>query len=156
MTKYKRILLKLSGEALASDSSFGIEPKILDDVVSIIKSVKDLGVEIAIVIGGGNLFRGAKLAKAGINRVTADHMGMLATVMNALAIQDVCKRNNIASEVMSGFAIAPKLLLRSVLFSYAFTSKYAFPSRSLGTKIIMQILISILKCRYLVYNHGDN
>ena len=105
MTKYKRILLKLSGEALASDSSFGIEPKILDDVVSIIKSVKDLGVEIAIVIGGGNLFRGAKLAKAGINRVTADHMGMLATVMNALAIQDVCKRNNIASEVMSGFDI---------------------------------------------------
>jgi len=104
MAIYSRILLKLSGEALASDSN-SIDPKILDKVVSIVRSVLDLDVEVAIVIGGGNIFRGASLAKAGMNRVTGDHIGMLATVMNALAIADAFERNQITSTVMSGFPI---------------------------------------------------
>ena len=104
MAKYKRILLKLSGEALASSDN-AVDPKTLDKVVNIIKSALDLNVEVGIVVGGGNIFRGAALAEAGMNRVTGDHMGMLATVMNALAISDSCKRNNIDALVMSGFPI---------------------------------------------------
>ena len=104
MAKYKRILLKLSGEALASSNN-AVDPKTLDKVVNIIKSALDLDVEVGIVVGGGNIFRGAALAEAGMNRVTGDHMGMLATVMNALAISDSCKRNNIDALVMSGFPI---------------------------------------------------
>ena len=87
MNKYKRILLKLSGEALASSENT-VDPATLDKVVGIIKSVQKQGVEIGIVVGGGNIFRGAALAQAGMNRVTGDHMGMLATVINALAISD--------------------------------------------------------------------
>ncbi len=104
MAIYSRILLKLSGEALASDSN-NIDPKTLDKVVSIVRSALDLDVEVAIVIGGGNIFRGASLAEAGMNRVTGDHIGMLATVMNALAIADAFDREQIPSVVMSGFPI---------------------------------------------------
>ena len=104
MKKYQRILLKLSGEALASENQ-AIEPKTLDKVAQIIKSVLDMGVEVGIVIGGGNIFRGAALAQKGINRVSADHMGMLATVMNALAISDNFNTHQINNVVMSGFAI---------------------------------------------------
>ncbi len=104
MKKYQRILLKLSGEALASDTD-AIDPKTLDKVAQIVKSVLDLGVEVGIVIGGGNIFRGAALAQNGINRVTGDHMGMLATVMNALAIGDNFSKHQINNVVMSGFAI---------------------------------------------------
>jgi uridylate kinase len=104
MVKYKRILLKLSGEALASSNNT-IDPGTLNKVVGIIKSVLDQGVELGIVVGGGNIFRGAALAEAGMNRVTGDHMGMLATVMNALAISDTCRKNDVDVLVMSGFPI---------------------------------------------------
>lgn len=102
--QYKRILLKLSGEALASKENT-IEPQILVNVIKIIQSVQKHKVQLAIVIGGGNIFRGKTLAEFGINKITGDHMGMLATVINALAIDDVCKQHNIQSTVMSGFAI---------------------------------------------------
>ncbi|MDC0390078.1 UMP kinase [Candidatus Thioglobus sp.] len=104
MNKYKRILLKLSGEALASPENT-VDPDTLDKVVGIIKSVQKQGVEIGIVVGGGNIFRGAALAQAGMNRVTGDHMGMLATVINALAISDSCRKNDVDVLVMSGFPI---------------------------------------------------
>ena len=84
MSTYRRILLKLSGEILASDDQ-NIDPQMLNRVVNIVQSALNLGVEVAIVIGGGNIFRGANLANAGMNRITGDHIGMLATVMNALA-----------------------------------------------------------------------
>jgi uridylate kinase len=104
MVSYRRILLKLSGEALSS-SSQSIDSEMLNKVVSIIQSALDLGVEIAIVIGGGNLYRGASLSKEGMNKITGDHIGMLATVMNALALSDALERNKIPSMVMSGFPI---------------------------------------------------
>lgn len=102
--RYKRILLKLSGEALAGRHE-AIDPKMLDKVAQIVKSVLDLGVEIGIVIGGGNIFRGETLAENGINRVTGDHIGMLATVINALAISDNFSTHQIDNVVMSGFSI---------------------------------------------------
>jgi uridylate kinase len=104
MSTYRRILLKLSGEILASDNQ-NIDPDKLDRVVNIVKSALDMGVEVAIVIGGGNIFRGANLANSGMNRVTGDHIGMLATVMNALAISDAFVRHKIPCQVMSGFPI---------------------------------------------------
>ena len=104
MVSYHRILLKLSGEALKSDNN-NIDPEMLKKVVTIVQSALDLGVEIAIVIGGGNIYRGAALASDGMNKITGDHIGMLATVINALAISDTFERNNIPSIVMSGFPI---------------------------------------------------
>ena len=104
MAIYNRILLKISGEALASKNN-SVEPKNLEKVVAIVRSALDLEVEVAIVIGGGNIFRGNSLTKAGMNRIASDHIGMLATVMNALAIADVFERNQIPSVVMSGFPI---------------------------------------------------
>ncbi len=104
MAAYSRILLKLSGEALASDT-YNIDPTTLDSVVSIVRSALELKVEVALVVGGGNIFRGAGLAQAGMNRVTGDHIGMLATVMNALAIADAFERHKIPATVMSGFPI---------------------------------------------------
>jgi len=104
MISYRRILLKLSGEALKSDSN-NIDPEMLKKVVTIVQSALDLGVEIAIVVGGGNIYRGAALASDGMNKITGDHIGMLATVMNALAISDTFERNNIPSIVMSSFSI---------------------------------------------------
>lgn len=101
----KRILLKLSGEALMGDLSYGIDPTIIGRIASEIKVISDMGVEIAIVIGGGNIFRGAGLARAGMDRVTGDHMGMLATVINALAIQDALERAEVTARVMSALAI---------------------------------------------------
>jgi len=104
MISYRRILLKLSGEALKSDNN-NIDPEMLKKVVIIVQSALDLGVEIAIVVGGGNIYRGAALASDGMNKITGDHIGMLATVMNALAISDTFERNNIPSIVVSGFSI---------------------------------------------------
>jgi uridylate kinase len=86
--KFKRILLKLSGEALTGKESFGIDPKILDLMALEIGQLVGIGVQVGLVVGGGNLFRGAALQEAGLDRVTGDHMGMLATVMNALAMRD--------------------------------------------------------------------
>ena len=99
--KYKRILLKLSGEALAGSESFGIDPKILDSMALSIGQLVGIGVQVGLVVGGGNLFRGAALQQAGLDRVTGDHMGMLATVMNALAMRDALERSNIATQAMS-------------------------------------------------------
>ena len=99
--KYKRILLKLSGEQLMGDEGFGIDPRVLNKMALEIGQLVGIGVQVGLVIGGGNLFRGAALSKAGLDRVTGDHMGMLATVMNALAMRDALERSNIASTVMS-------------------------------------------------------
>ncbi len=104
MVSYRRILLKLSGEALSS-SSQNLDSEMLKKVVSIVQSALDLGVEIAIVVGGGNLYRGASLSAEGMNKITGDHIGMLATVMNALALSDAFERNQISTLVMSGFPI---------------------------------------------------
>ena len=102
---YKRILLKLSGEALMGELDYGIEPAIIQRIATEIAAVHDLGIEVAIVIGGGNIFRGAGLARAGMDRVTGDYMGMLATVMNALAIQDALESKNVYARVMSAIQI---------------------------------------------------
>ncbi|MEZ5571910.1 MAG: UMP kinase [Halioglobus sp.] len=98
---YKRILLKLSGEALTGSESFGIDPKILDSMALAIGQLVGIGVQVGLVVGGGNLFRGAALQQAGLDRVTGDQMGMLATVMNALAMRDALERSNIATQAMS-------------------------------------------------------
>ena len=99
--KYKRILLKLSGEALTGTENFGIDPKILDSMALAIGQLVGIGVQVGLVIGGGNLFRGAALQQVGLDRVTGDHMGMLATVMNALAMRDALERSNISTQAMS-------------------------------------------------------
>ena len=102
---YKRILLKLSGEALMGDGDYGIHPEVISRVADEIKDVAALGVEVGVVIGGGNIFRGAGLAQGGMDRVTGDHMGMLATVMNALAMQDALEKKNVPARVMSALSI---------------------------------------------------
>jgi uridylate kinase len=102
---YKRILLKLSGEALMGDSSFGISPDVMAFVAGEIKSVVEAGVQVALVVGGGNIFRGEGLARGGMDRVTGDHMGMLATVINALAIQDAVERLGLQARVQSALRI---------------------------------------------------
>jgi len=103
--QYRRVLLKLSGEALMGDLDYGIEPKVIQRIAAEIATARNLGVEIAIVIGGGNIFRGAGLARAGMDRVTGDYMGMLATVMNALAIQDALESLDVYARVMSALQI---------------------------------------------------
>ena len=103
--KHKRILLKFSGESVAGNEKQGIDPKILDDMAFSVKSCRELNAEIGIVIGGGNLFRGEKLNKAGMDRVAGDHMGMLATVMNALAIQDALESMGSEARVMYAIKI---------------------------------------------------
>src|SRR6266581_4274578 len=100
-TKYKRVLLKLSGEALMGDQGFGIDPQMVLRIASEIKEVHNLGVQVSIVIGGGNIFRGIKASAEGFDRVTADHMGMLATVINALAIQDALEKMDVYTRVQS-------------------------------------------------------
>ncbi len=99
--KYKRVLLKLSGEALMGDQDYGIDPHFVNSLAEDIKEVYEIGAEIAIVIGGGNIFRGVKGASMGMDRATADYMGMLATVMNALALQDVLEKKDVPTRVMS-------------------------------------------------------
>lgn len=102
---FKRILLKLSGEALMGAGDYGIDPEMLIRIGGEVRQLCQLGVEVGMVIGGGNLFRGAGLAKAGMDRVTADHMGMLATVMNSLALQDTLERLGVFTRVMSAVRI---------------------------------------------------
>ena len=101
----KRILLKLSGEALLGDQQFGVDPKVLVYLAKEIKSITDKGVQVGIVIGAGNIFRGEGLAESGIDRVTGDHMGMLGTIINALAIQDALEREDIVARVMSALKV---------------------------------------------------
>ncbi|HTE15894.1 MAG TPA: UMP kinase [Burkholderiales bacterium] len=102
---YKRILVKLSGEALMGDDSYGINQGVIDRIVGEIADVSKLGVEIAVVIGGGNIFRGVAPAAAHMDRATADYMGMLATIMNALALQDAMRRVNVISRVQSALNV---------------------------------------------------
>src|SRR6266496_674696 len=102
---YRRILLKLSGEALMGDDAYGINREVIDRIVAEIADVARLGVETAVVIGGGNIFRGVAPGAAGMDRATADYMGMLATLMNALALQDALRRANVESRVQSALRI---------------------------------------------------
>src|SRR5690606_34621216 len=102
---YKRILLKLSGEALLGSQQYGIDPPVIQRVASEVAQVIAMGVQVGLVIGGGNIFRGAGLAEAGMDRVTADHMGMLATVINALALQDALERRGVVARIMSALQV---------------------------------------------------
>lgn len=104
--QYKRILLKLSGEALMGDEDFGIDPKVLNRIALEVGQLVGIGIQVGLVVGGGNLFRGAALSAAGMDRVTGDHMGMLATVMNSLALRDALERSNIATRVMSAIPMS--------------------------------------------------
>ena len=99
--KYKRVLLKLSGEALMGDKGFGIDPEVVRRLATEIKDIHELGVEIAVVIGGGNIFRGLAASAEGFDRVSADHMGMLATVINSLALQDALEKIDVYTRVQS-------------------------------------------------------
>jgi len=103
--QYKRILLKLSGEALMGDQSFGVSPEVIKYVAEEVRSVFDLGVEIGIVVGGGNIFRGIAASAYGMDRVSADHMGMLATVINSLALQDSLEEKGIQTRVQSAISM---------------------------------------------------
>lgn len=103
--QYKRILLKLSGEALMGQYQYGIDPFVIKRIADEVKALIEKNVEVAIVIGGGNIFRGAGLAEAGMDRVTGDHMGMLATVINSLAFQDALEQIDIPTRVMSALQI---------------------------------------------------
>jgi len=103
--RYKRVLVKLSGEALMGSGEYGIDPAIIKRIALEIQEMLALGVEVAVVIGGGNIFRGAGLARAGMDRVTGDHMGMLATVMNCLAMQDALESIGTHARVMSAIRI---------------------------------------------------
>ncbi|MBN2689340.1 MAG: UMP kinase [Gammaproteobacteria bacterium] len=104
--KYKRVLLKLSGEALMGDSKFGIDPKVIEYIANEIQDVLELGVEVAIVIGGGNFFRGKALFDAGLGRVSGDNMGTVATILNALAMRDIFERHDISTRIMSAIPMS--------------------------------------------------
>ena len=118
MPQFKRVLLKLSGEALMGDQSFGISPDVIRYVAEEVHSAFDLGVQIAIVVGGGNIFRGVAAASYGIDRVSADRMGMLATVINSLALQDVLEENGIMTRVQSAISmheVAEPFIIRKAI-----------------------------------------
>jgi uridylate kinase len=102
---YQRILLKLSGEALMGQSQMGIDPKILDNLAKDIAQLRELGVQVGLVVGGGNLFRGAALSEVGLDRVTGDYMGMLATMMNGLALRDALERAEVPTNIMSALPL---------------------------------------------------
>jgi len=102
---FQRILVKLSGEALLGDEDYGIDPKVIQRMAAELKVVNEAGVEIGIVIGGGNIFRGAGLAASGVDRITGDHMGMLATVINSLALQDALESVGVTTRVMSAISV---------------------------------------------------
>lgn len=103
---YKRVLLKMSGEALMGSGQFGICPQVLDRLAAEIAGIIALNVEVGLVVGGGNLFRGAALSEVGLGRVTGDHMGMLATLMNALAVRDALERANLPTRIMSAIPMS--------------------------------------------------
>ena len=103
---YKRILLKLSGEALMGEDSFGINRAVLQHMIEELRTALDLGVQVGIVVGGGNIFRGVALGATGMDRATGDYMGMLATVMNAMALQDCCRNNGIEARVQSALTLS--------------------------------------------------
>src|SRR5690606_3202407 len=99
--KYRRVLLKLSGEALAGEQGFGIAPRVVDQLTEEVKSVHAMGVSLGLVIGGGNIVRGTQASQQGMDRVNADYMGMLATIINALALQDLLERKGVETRVMT-------------------------------------------------------
>src|SRR5690606_34825283 len=103
--KYKRILLKLSGEALQGSQTYGVDPKVLQGLAAEVVELQSLGIEVALVIGGGNIFRGVSGSTAGMDRATADHMGMLATVIDALALQDAIEKLGVPTRVQTGLQI---------------------------------------------------
>ena len=116
--KYKRILLKLSGEALMGDQGFGISPDMLSYVAEEVRSITQLGVQLAIVVGGGNIFRGVAASSFGMERTSADHMGMLATVLNSLALQDALEKKGIQTRVQTAISmheVAEPYILRRAL-----------------------------------------
>src|SRR5215831_7714813 len=104
--KYARVLLKLSGEALGGEGGTGIRPEAVQDMAQQIREVRDLGVQVVIVVGGGNIFRGLSGSERGIERATGDYMGMLATVINALALQDALEKLGVATRVQSAISMA--------------------------------------------------
>ena len=117
--KYKRIVLKLSGESLAGDQGFGINPTVVEDIAKQIKKIREHGVDVAIVVGGGNIWRGLAGSAKGMDRATADYMGMMATVMNALALQDALEKHGnwavskyISSESGSAFTARVSTVLQ--------------------------------------------
>ncbi len=116
--QYKRVLLKLSGEALMGDQGFGISPDVIKYVSEEIRSIFDLGIQIAIVVGGGNIFRGIAASSYGMDRSSADHMGMLATVINSLALQDSLEKKGIATRIQTAISMhevaEPYILRRAV------------------------------------------
>lgn len=103
--KYRRILLKLSGEALTNSGGFGIDPEILSSISDELKEVRDLGVEVAVIVGGGNFFRGLAASAKGMDRATADYIGMLATVMNSLALQDALEKRGVYTRVQTAISM---------------------------------------------------
>ena len=116
--RYRRLLLKLSGEALMGDQGFGICPKVLTYVAQEVKSIHNYGLEVSIVVGGGNIFRGVKASSFGMERTSADHMGMLATVMNSLALQDALEKIDVQTRVQTAISMhevaEPYILRRAV------------------------------------------
>lgn len=116
--KYKRILVKLSGEALMGDQSYGISPEMIDYLAGELRSVYDLGVQIALVVGGGNIFRGVAASAYGIDRTSADHIGMLATVINSIALQDALEKRGVQTRVQTAIemcAVAEPYILRRAI-----------------------------------------
>lgn len=105
MASYKRVLLKLSGEALMGDLGYGIDPAIVEEIAIQVGEIVSLGVQVAIVVGGGNIFRGVKASAAGMDRATADYIGMIATVMNALTLQDALERQGVQTRVQTAIAM---------------------------------------------------
>ncbi|MBU1163215.1 MAG: UMP kinase, partial [Proteobacteria bacterium] len=116
--RYNKVLLKLSGEALMGDQSFGISPEMINYVAEEIRSIFDLGIQIAIVVGGGNIFRGIAASSFGMDRTSADHMGMLATVINSLALQDALEKKGIQTRTQSAISMhevaEPYILRRAI------------------------------------------
>ena len=102
---YRRVLLKTSGEALVTEGQFGISPRAIENLAREIKDVTDLGVQLALVVGGGNIFRGGQTGATGMDRVSADYMGMLATVINSLALQDILERKGVPTRVQSAITV---------------------------------------------------
>jgi len=118
LPRYNRVLLKLSGEALMGDQSFGISPEVIKYVAEEVRSIFDLGVQIAIVVGGGNIFRGIAASSFGMDRTSADHMGMLATVINSLALQDALEKKGVQTRTQSAISMhevaEPYILRRAI------------------------------------------
>ena len=123
---YQRVLLKLSGEALMGNLGYGIDPKVVADIAQEIKDVINHGIQLAIVVGGGNIFRGVKAASAGMDRATADYVGMIATVMNAMTQQDALEQMGIPTRVLTAIAMQevaePYIRRRAIRFYYRYHS----------------------------------